>query len=286
MAKGIPVVIAANGRGIPVKVVQKNAPLLEVAQNGRGIPIVLSDRGAPFMLIGGYDPDAQAYFAAMTVQPSAARKDLINALIVGLKADGIWPRIQWLSLLASHSEQAGRLNIKTPAQIASAVNSPVFTVDRGFAGDGATTYLDTNVSNTTVVDTDNSLFVFIETKATSRVNVIGTQSARYIITHGGALNPLYYGFTSTLSTVGGGANNKDFVIGSRSGADQICENNGVAGTPVSVTTTAPTTLTTRLFGTAFDGRLAMGGFGLSLNQTQRDALRMRVLTYLAAIGAN
>ena len=42
---GVPVVISTNGFGRPVKVVEKNAPVLEVSPNGFGIPIVLSDLG-------------------------------------------------------------------------------------------------------------------------------------------------------------------------------------------------------------------------------------------------
>lgn len=57
---GVPVVISTNGFGRPVKVVEKNAPVLEVSPNGFGIPIVLSDLGAPFILQGG-GPGPQPY---------------------------------------------------------------------------------------------------------------------------------------------------------------------------------------------------------------------------------
>lgn len=50
---GIPVVIAANGRGTPVRQVTSGAPEMKVATNGLGIPIVLSSRGQPFIVTGG-----------------------------------------------------------------------------------------------------------------------------------------------------------------------------------------------------------------------------------------
>lgn len=53
---GIPVVIASNGRGIPVKQVESGAPVMTVAANGLGTPIVFSDRGTPFIVEGGVDP--------------------------------------------------------------------------------------------------------------------------------------------------------------------------------------------------------------------------------------
>lgn len=46
-----PVVIAANGLGIPVVPVTENAPTATVAANGLGAPIVIADIGAPLILL-------------------------------------------------------------------------------------------------------------------------------------------------------------------------------------------------------------------------------------------
>ena len=54
---GIPVVIAENGIGIPVKPVEKEAVLLTVAENGIGIPIVVSDNGVPYIIENMPDPE-------------------------------------------------------------------------------------------------------------------------------------------------------------------------------------------------------------------------------------
>lgn len=51
----IPVVIAENGFGIPVRPVEANAPPMQVADNGLGTPIVISDLGTPF-IVNGYVP--------------------------------------------------------------------------------------------------------------------------------------------------------------------------------------------------------------------------------------
>lgn len=56
MADGIPVVIAANGNGFPVKSVTSGAPLMTVAASGIGAPIILSDLGAPFIVQGASEP--------------------------------------------------------------------------------------------------------------------------------------------------------------------------------------------------------------------------------------
>lgn len=52
---GIPVVIAANGLGTPVKPVDADAPVMTIAENGLGAPIVISDTGTPF-IVEGYTP--------------------------------------------------------------------------------------------------------------------------------------------------------------------------------------------------------------------------------------
>lgn len=49
---GVPVVVATNGLGTPVRPVDSGAPLLTVATNGFGVPIVISDLGAPFVVEG------------------------------------------------------------------------------------------------------------------------------------------------------------------------------------------------------------------------------------------
>lgn len=78
-----------------------------------------------------YDTDAAAYFAAMTVQPDATRKGLLNTLIVALKACGAWATYDFFYVGASHDAQAMRINAKNPATYTlQAVNSPVFLVDR------------------------------------------------------------------------------------------------------------------------------------------------------------
>jgi hypothetical protein len=51
----VPVVIASNGLGIPVKPVTANAPTMKVATNGLGAPIVISEKGVPF-IVNGYTP--------------------------------------------------------------------------------------------------------------------------------------------------------------------------------------------------------------------------------------
>lgn len=121
------------------------APVLSLGGVTIGPAAVTIASAAPSPVVSvasAYDPDATAYFAAMTVQPDTTRKGLLNTLVAGLKTDGVWAKLDRLALTAAHDAQAARLDARNPAKVLSAINSPTFTVDRGYAGDSSTSYLD------------------------------------------------------------------------------------------------------------------------------------------------
>jgi hypothetical protein len=95
-------------------------------------------------------PEAQTLFDAMTVEPSEARKAVINAAIIALQAADVWDRLDVIYFMAAHDEQASRLNWKNPGTFTlSAVNSPIFTVDRGWISvEAGERYLSTGISET------------------------------------------------------------------------------------------------------------------------------------------
>lgn len=71
----IPVVIATNGFGMPVKSVTGNAPVMTVATNGFGIPIVLSGNGSPFVVEGGVVPPVAVWILATGAWNDAGKWD-------------------------------------------------------------------------------------------------------------------------------------------------------------------------------------------------------------------
>lgn len=94
---------------------------------------VAAGNAAPSIL-----PEAEALFAAMTVEPSEARKTLINDTIGDLMTAGLWDKLGVLYMLAAHAEQAGRLNWKDPSfGLLTRIQSMAFTVDGGFTGNGS-----------------------------------------------------------------------------------------------------------------------------------------------------
>ncbi len=87
--------------------------------------------------------EALQWFGAVTVaggSVSGARRVAVNRLIVTLQAAGIWPLLDRLWLHAAENATQALIDLKARAT-ATAVNSPTFTVDRGYAGNGTSSYL-------------------------------------------------------------------------------------------------------------------------------------------------
>ncbi len=73
---------------------------------------------------------------------SDARLVIVNTLIVGLRTDNLFTKMDRLWLFAGENQPSALTDI-IATDLASAVSSPTFTIDRGFAGNGTTSYIDT-----------------------------------------------------------------------------------------------------------------------------------------------
>ena len=97
-----------------------------------------------------YDADAQAFFDAMGTAPNDAVKTAVDTLITNLKSDGIWAKLDALWPLNMPTLADSLLNMKDPTgTAATAVNSPTHTPYVGIAGDGSTSYINTNFAPST-----------------------------------------------------------------------------------------------------------------------------------------
>lgn len=110
--------------------------------------IDLTATGGRSAEFAGLEAETYALFAARTTHPSNARATVINTLIASLKSAGVWSKLGLLYLLAADNEQSARLNWKAPgiSGTLTANNSPTFTTDRGFTGDGIAANLSTGVA--------------------------------------------------------------------------------------------------------------------------------------------
>ncbi len=89
-------------------------------------------------------PETSTLLAAVTSPQPGNRRLVINRLIAALKQTGVWEKLDLLYVLAAADTQAAGLNWKLPGAFSlSAVNSPTFVADRGYTGNGSSSYLDT-----------------------------------------------------------------------------------------------------------------------------------------------
>jgi hypothetical protein len=238
------------------------------------------------------DVDAAAYIAAMTVQPDATRQGVINALVTGLKTDGLWTKIDWLLLCLSHDAQAALVNAKTPTKIATIVGTLPFTTDWGYQGPNASNanYIDIgevfNASGN--VYSQNSAFLLAYTAGPGG----GTDELIGTVSTGGNVD---MSVTSLqINQTGSNANNitgskPGMRIASRTGAtageyyrDGVAKLGGVLNTSAAVPA-AHGALLRDTNGTANSNRMMVFASGSSLNATQAANLRNRILAYTTAV---
>ncbi|QMP88452.1 putative YapH protein [Flavobacterium phage vB_FspP_elemoC_3-9B] len=102
-----------------------------------------------------YDSDYQAVLNYATTQgytlPSASQQIIQNQLVIDLKAGGIWNKLDVLYIFANDGGgDFGTLNWKSPlANQATLINTPTFTTNEGFIGNGTSSYIDTNFTPST-----------------------------------------------------------------------------------------------------------------------------------------
>ncbi|GGF56811.1 hypothetical protein GCM10007301_15630 [Azorhizobium oxalatiphilum] len=134
-----------------------------VAFDPAGDQLMVLRNGDQLYRVNGWDIIATAATAAMalsdligrmTVAPSSDVKAMMSRLIAELMAAGIWARLDALWILASHDAQAARLNWKSSAYNLTAINSPPFTVNKGYKNAPGTnvSYLTTGFTGGTAGD--------------------------------------------------------------------------------------------------------------------------------------
>jgi hypothetical protein len=97
-----------------------------------------------------FDEDYQAILDEASslgyTAPSAAQQTLQNTLVTDLKTAGVWDKLDLFYVFATDGDSDyATLNWKTPASFQpTKINSPTFTTNGGFTGDGLSSFLATN----------------------------------------------------------------------------------------------------------------------------------------------
>ncbi len=100
-----------------------------------------------------FDVNYRAVLAYAATQgytiPSARQQSLQNQLLVNLKAAGVWDKLDTFAVFATDgSSNFALIDWKRLTQY-TAVNSPTFTANQGFTGNGTSNYIDTNFNPAT-----------------------------------------------------------------------------------------------------------------------------------------
>lgn len=89
-----------------------------------------------------FTPEAASLFARMTTPPTPARARLINNTIRALIVAGVWQKFDAFGFSAAADSQAASLNWVANQYNPAPVNAPTFVADRGYTGNGTSSYLD------------------------------------------------------------------------------------------------------------------------------------------------
>jgi hypothetical protein len=246
-------------------------------------------------LQASYLPESRALFAAATVQPTPGRKGYIDKFIRALMASGCWTKIDVMWVLAAHDEQAGRLNWKSPGSFTlTAVNSPTFTTDRGFASNGSTSYLDTGWDWGTdgVQYTQNNAHIAAYIHTTGNSNpFFGTGGASYNVQVGSVSGGRITVNTGSSLNAGGSAVAPLQIVGRRNvSTDQTVLRDGVqiaTGANASSTTASTQDIAFGKNGPTYGtARVSIGSLGAYLDDTEALAFYNACNAYMVALGAD
>jgi len=93
----------------------------------------------------GADSDAEAWADQVVINGgtvSAGRLTLVSNFISGLKADAVWTKCDRFWLEAAENQPSALTDL-VARELATAINSPTFTVDRGYTGNSTSNYIST-----------------------------------------------------------------------------------------------------------------------------------------------
>jgi hypothetical protein len=148
--------------------------------------MILSSHGIIGSSIGQVDADYQAVLDYATTQgytlPSASQRLLQEQLVIDLKDAGVWSKLDTFAVFATDAENSPGSGTSNFALIDwkrlvqyTAFNSPTFTTNEGFQGNGTSSYIDLNYETNTdwVNVSQNNVCVF----ANNLVDVAPLQNA-------------------------------------------------------------------------------------------------------------
>jgi hypothetical protein len=252
--------------------------------------------------------DAEAWVAAVVANGgsvSAGRQSLVRALIAGLKTDGIFTKLDRLWLLPAENQPSALTDIVANS-LATAVNSPTFTTDRGYTGEdnaSPTKYISTTFNpsgggfNYTLNLCHLSVWLTTNTTVSSGGATVGSadsgnESVLFTPFAGGTI-------FGRLNVTGGGGFGTDSsynhyytITRNTSTTVQAYRDGAAFGSPIGGTTTALVNRPMFMLAYNSGGSVAYGNsnqvaavsMGGLLSSTDAANLYTRLRTYMTAVG--
>lgn len=233
--------------------------------------------------------------ARMTVRPTIARRTLIENLISSLITAGIWNKLDGFYVLAAHDTQAAKLNWIGGMQDITAVNSPTFQIDRGYTGDGSSSYLDTNTSAAvlekfTANDASLGVYTRSDIASGSMIDIGKTGGGTYLAVSNasnGTFARLNYNSSSAVTISNAGSRTGLFAW-TRDASNAYVYRAGSSLGSASIPTGSLSggNMTILKVDSSYSTRQISAAFISSgLSNTEHAALNTALTTYLTAIGA-
>jgi hypothetical protein len=122
------------------------------------------------------DPDAQAFITAAAIT-DATQQDAIDALVVGLKTDGIWSKMKAIYPFVGGTASAHKWNLKDPRDLDAAFrlvfNGGWTHSSTGATPNGTNGYADTKLNDTSLTPNSSHMSYYSRTNALSSTYEIG-----------------------------------------------------------------------------------------------------------------
>ena len=235
----------------------------------------------------------------MSSAPNDTRKGHIDTLVGALKTAGVWTKMDAFVVLAAHDAQAASLNwVDASNYDVSLVAAPTFAADRGYTGNGSSSYISTQFNAATAVSPkfvqNSAHYMFWSRTTTGSSNVdMGVTNAAISCRNATDLFPHRVN-TGTGYTIAGNTDGSGCFITSRTGAltaNNFGQRNGVTGTSSGgAVSNAVNNEVVRVLGRAgtvsFSARqCAAYSIGSGLTEAEGAALYTALQTYMTAVGA-
>lgn len=236
-------------------------------------------------------PETEALIARFTTPPTTSRAIRINTLIGALISSGAWAKLDAFYVLAQYDSQAARQNWIQNDFNLTEVSSPTFTADRGYTGNGSSSYLSITNHTSVVLFTLNNaeLGVWSRTSPTNGAAMMGNANRTRLYPLLSATNAATRVNSSTQITY---AQPNTVGVGlftgyvSESTTEYLTKNAAAASNGARASQLLEPPAFILAAASAFcDGQASAGFTGASLSGAERTALYTALNNYLVAVGA-